>query len=270
MLAADSGDGTVPGGRLLRRAPPLPAGSQQQRPHGTGRRAPSLPVPREFPRHLQLVGLAAKGPLELADPALEPVQLSLLRGLLPRVRQGRLAAVQQPLAPLVVQGLGDLVLATHLADAAVASQPSQDDLSLLLWRELPILALLAQPTLPGLGATMIPSLPAQESVNAAPGSSSLGPVGDGVICATPTRRSHRRRAQGGRGPQDHRGLRAVTFRCDRMVEASNRGEHARQPRRGGNLFGNPGVTISRYRTAPDEIGPVCEQCRWSWGGPGGG
>src|SRR4029450_732394 len=60
-----------------------------------------------------------------------------------------------PLAPLVVQDLGDLVLAADFADAAVTAEPGQDDLCLLLRAELPLLAQLAQPNLPSLGATMI-------------------------------------------------------------------------------------------------------------------
>src|SRR5215216_5966390 len=61
--------------------------------------------------------------------------------------------------------------------------------------------------------------------------------------------------------------------CDLPMRSDGRGveprEHARQPRRGGNLFGNPGVTISRYRRTLDEISPAPEQPGWSWAGPVG-
>jgi hypothetical protein len=57
----------------------------------------------------------AQGPLELADPTLEPIQLGLLGGLLPRVGQRLLPAIQQQLlTPLVVQRLSDLILAAHV------------------------------------------------------------------------------------------------------------------------------------------------------------
>ena len=65
-------------------------------------------------------------------------------------------------------------------------------------------------------------------------------------------------------------------RCDSTTsirsQSDARGAGARQPRceltqHGGNLSGNPGVTIRHHRTGLDGIGPVPEQPGWLWVGP---
>src|SRR5439155_17468831 len=53
------------------------------------------------------------------------------------------AALEQLVAPGVIERLGDLVIAADLLDRSIAAQPRQHDLDLLLGGERPVLALLA-------------------------------------------------------------------------------------------------------------------------------
>src|SRR5205085_10190594 len=106
-----------------------------------------------------------------------------------------LALVVVVLGGVVVLGLGerlrDRVLATDLPHRAVAAQPGQHDLELLLRRERPVLPLLAQPSSPfgraahpeqAAGQSLrryapprLPGAPTQLPVNAGPGSGAGGP-----------------------------------------------------------------------------------------------
>src|SRR6266508_3409478 len=97
----------------------------------------------EFSRDLQLIGLAAERPLQLGDLAAQlPLALALL------LAGERLPpALEQLLTPAVVERLRDRMLAADLLHRAVAAQPGQHDLDLLLRRPAPVLALLAQPLL---------------------------------------------------------------------------------------------------------------------------
>jgi hypothetical protein len=97
-----------------------------------------------LPRDLELVGLATKRPLQLADPS---AQIALAHAFLLARQRGQ-ASLEELVAPAVVERLRDPVLAADLAHAAVALQPGQHDLQLLLRRPAPVLALLAQPHSP--------------------------------------------------------------------------------------------------------------------------
>src|SRR5213078_3981223 len=93
------------------------------------------------------------------------------------------------------QALGDVVLATELRDRTVATKRRQHDLELLLRRELPVLALLAQPLSPfgraahpepAAGQSLrryappgLPGAPTQLPVNAGPGSGALARLESG-------------------------------------------------------------------------------------------
>lgn len=57
-------------------------------------------------------------------------------------RQRGLAALEQPITPLVVERLGDLVLATDITDTAITTQAGKDDLEFLLGGERPVLPLI--------------------------------------------------------------------------------------------------------------------------------
>src|SRR6266542_1830803 len=171
----------------MRRAPPPKANALRRRGHESGRRAVSLPLPQEFSRDLQLIGLAAERPLQLGDlaPKLPLTQALLLAGQRPA------AALEQLLAPAVAQRLRDRVLTANLLHRAVAAQASQHDLDLLLGRPTPVLALLAQPHLlvgraahpePAAGQSLrryappgLPGNPTQLPVNAGPGSEASRP-----------------------------------------------------------------------------------------------
>jgi hypothetical protein len=93
-----------------------------------------------LPRDLELVGLAPERALELRDPL---PQLPLALALLLAGELG-LAALEQLVAPAVVEGLGDVVLAADVSHRAVPTEPGEDDLELLLGAELPVPALLCQ------------------------------------------------------------------------------------------------------------------------------
>src|SRR4051794_5945070 len=58
------------------------------------------------------------------------------------------SGLEQLIAPAVEERLRDRVLAADLPHRAVAAQPGQHDLELLLRRERPVLPLLAQPSSP--------------------------------------------------------------------------------------------------------------------------
>src|SRR6266511_883146 len=141
-----------------------------------------LPASQCFPRDLELVRLTTQRPLQLADP---PTQLPLAAPLL-LARQRFAAALEQLVAPGVEERVRDLVLAANLLDRAVAAQPGQHDLDLLLRRPAAVLPLLAQPSLlvgraahpePAAGQSLrryappgLPGTPTQLPVNAGPGS----------------------------------------------------------------------------------------------------
>lgn len=106
--------------------------------------------------------LATQRPLQLRDPA------ALLRGqraVLPRLEPLR-RRLQGLLAPLAQQALGDVVLAAQLGDRAVAAKRRQHDLELLLRRELPVLAVVAQRVLPSVERPMLTSAP--DRISASP------------------------------------------------------------------------------------------------------
>src|SRR3974377_179396 len=127
------------------RPPPPPWGVVRSRPpRGLWTHGRSRPVPREFPRDLQLVGLLAERTLELTDAALRVAQLGRGRigAAITRRRQRRLAALEEPVAPLVVERLGDPMFAANITHAAITAQPRHDDLELLVRGERPALALL--------------------------------------------------------------------------------------------------------------------------------
>src|SRR5439155_25092455 len=111
---------------------------------GTGRRARSLPARQGFSRDLQLVRLAAERTLQLGDPATQlPLALALLLA-----RERLQAALEQLVAPRVIERVRDLMLATDLLHGTIAAQPGQHDRDLLLRRPRPVLPLLAQPHSP--------------------------------------------------------------------------------------------------------------------------
>src|SRR5439155_9008508 len=158
------------------------AGGPRPRAHESGRRAVSLPLPQEFSRDLQLVRLTPERPLQLGHlPSQRPLALPLLLA-----RERLPAALEQLLPPAVEERLRDRVLAADLLHRAVAAQPSQDDLDLLLRRPPPALPLLAPPTLllgrashpePDPGQSLrryappgLPGAPTQLPANSGPGS----------------------------------------------------------------------------------------------------
>src|ERR1019366_6342887 len=134
VSSSASGGGRSPDGSPAARAPRPPGHSPWRPARETGRRASSLPAPQCFPRDLQLVGLATQRPLELTD---------LLPRLLLAGERG-VPALQELLAPVVVERLCDLVLAADLLHRPVPAQARQHDLDLLLGGERPGFALLAQ------------------------------------------------------------------------------------------------------------------------------
>ena len=95
---------------------------------------------RTLDRDLHLVGLAARRPLQTTDPLLGLPQLGITSfdATVARRRERRRAALQQPIPPLVVERLGDLLLQADVTHAAIAAQASQRDLGLLLRRERPV------------------------------------------------------------------------------------------------------------------------------------
>src|SRR5262249_32832234 len=117
--------------------------------------------------------------------------LNLQRPFLPRLEPLR-RRLQRLLAPPAQQALGDLALAAELRDRAVAAKRRQHDLELLLGRELPVLALLAQPLSPfgraahpepAAGQSLrryappgLPGAPTQLPGNAGPGSGARPPA----------------------------------------------------------------------------------------------
>ncbi len=138
-----SGPCRCSGVRFGRRVPPRLAGRLQRPAHGPERHADSLPVPQQFSRDLQVIGLAAKRPPQLGDPLPGFLQLGVMRRLLVRTTQRRLPTLDQPVTPLVVLRLGDLMLTAHIPHRPVTTQTSQHDLGLLLRRPgtpLPLLA----------------------------------------------------------------------------------------------------------------------------------
>src|SRR5829696_5515872 len=98
------------------------------------------PVPQELSRDLQLIGLAPERPLEIGDP---PALLGPLGALLAG-REALHPGLQRLLASTAEQALADVVLAAELGDAALAAPARHHQLELLLRRELPVPACLAQ------------------------------------------------------------------------------------------------------------------------------
>src|SRR5213078_106135 len=138
--AAAPACGRSPAARSAAPVRPPPACLRAPPARETERRARSLPASQCFPRDLELVGLATQSPLQLRDPA---TLLGLQRPVLPRLEPLRRRR-QRLLAPLAQQALGDVVLTAELSDRTIATQRRQDDLELLLRRELPVLAVVAQ------------------------------------------------------------------------------------------------------------------------------
>jgi hypothetical protein len=95
--------------------------------------------PAEFPHDLDLHRLAAQRPLQPRDLTTQLVGLGALRAAR-ALGPGR----EELLAPLAQQTVGDVVLATELGHRLGATQRREHDLGLLLGRELPVLADLAQ------------------------------------------------------------------------------------------------------------------------------
>src|SRR6266540_2335960 len=138
-----------------------------------------------FSRDLQLVRLATQRTLQLGDL---PAQLPLTLALVP-ARERLQAALEQLVAPRVVERVRDLMLATDLLHRPVATQTGQHDRDLLLGRPRPLPPLLAQPRLlvgraahaePGTGRSLRGSAPPRPSgtptqlpVNAGPGSGAI-------------------------------------------------------------------------------------------------
>jgi hypothetical protein len=76
-------------------------------------------------------------------------------------RSGESGVSAGMVAPLAQQALGDVVLAAQLGDRTVATERGQHDLDLLLGRELPVLAVVAQHVLPSVERPMLESVPAE-------------------------------------------------------------------------------------------------------------
>lgn len=95
-------------------------------------------MPQQIARQLQLVGLLPVPPLELGDPLLSSLALS--RPALP-ARATR-PPLEELVAPLVEERVGDLVGPAHLCDVA-GLDPGEHDLELLLGCELTLLASVA-------------------------------------------------------------------------------------------------------------------------------
>src|SRR5438067_8100224 len=105
--------------RCLRSSPPPLGGVRRRRPGGPWTRGRSRPVPRQFPRDLQLVGLAPEGTFQSGDLTLKFLRPFGFRALGPRVGERNGASLKELVPPLVVERLGDIVLATDVSDRSI-------------------------------------------------------------------------------------------------------------------------------------------------------
>lgn len=111
------------------------------------------PSPAMLPRYVELVGLSPEGALQLPDLLAE----ILLRLALVLARERGLAALEDLVAPRVVEGLGDVVLPADVPHRSVAPHPGEDDLQLLL--RAAVLPLLCQLDLLGGRAAILGAIP---------------------------------------------------------------------------------------------------------------
>ena len=137
-----SASDTTPADSPAARAPHSPTDTPRRPDGATGRYARSLPAANAFPA---ISSSYVSGPSARSSSATfrrnsrSPWRSSFPASCL------RAAALKQLLPPRVKERLGDRVLPADVPDAAIAAQPGQHDLDLLLRRAAPILPLLAQP-----------------------------------------------------------------------------------------------------------------------------